>query len=88
MIQLPPMFTMCRNDRWLIVAVDDWSLAAGRVFDRQVIRLVDLAPAEQNPLARGFSSPELVAPYPDDSEQITFWKAMSLRYELETNRTK
>ena len=43
MIKLPPTFAVCcfEGDRWLVVVPSDWSLAAGRTFERVEVRAGD-----------------------------------------------
>jgi hypothetical protein len=40
---LPSVFALCcfEGDRWLAVSPSDWSLAAGRTFERRQLRTVD-----------------------------------------------
>jgi hypothetical protein len=40
---LPDVFSACcfEGDRWFVVSASEWSLAAGRTFDRRELRAID-----------------------------------------------
>ena len=41
-MKLQDMYAVQRvGDRWLVVSVNEWSLAAGRTFDRREMRAID-----------------------------------------------
>jgi len=45
-----PMYAVQRvGDRWLVVSVNEWSLAAGRTFERREMRAADVALAPPCP---------------------------------------
>ena len=49
-MKLPGMYAVQRvGDRWLVVSVNEWSLAAGRTFERREMRAADVALAPPCP---------------------------------------
>ena len=47
---MPGMYAVQRvGDRWLVVSVNEWSLAAGRTFERREMRAADVALAPPCP---------------------------------------
>jgi len=49
-MKLPDMYAVQRvGDRWLVVSVNEWSLAAGRTFERREMRAADVALAPPCP---------------------------------------